>query len=537
MSPDRWRQRISVVYTDGAGGGWVDPRTLGNGRYELLEQIGQGGMATVWRARDTRLGVERAVKILAPKGSTSTTTARDRFDREARLMAQLEHPHVVPVHDVGVENGRIYMVMSLFRGGSVADYLERHGPMPPRLASFVAEGVLKALGTAHSSGVIHRDVKPQNILIDDHGLPRLTDFGIARVLQEDGQLTRTGAVMGTYAFMAPEQRGNAREADPRSDIYAVGALIVMLVTGQIPYDLHHPEAFAAQTKTVPEPLRAWVDKAVRFSPAERHASAEEALRELVSAVSELPPDPEHSALSAPQPQGDPQNTLYTLTTGGSRVLVPQPESSPTTIETASKPPRAPWLAYSVGLGLILAISSPMVLAALVLLALSALLPGWNAPRAEPDAADVAAPSGDIEPLPEPSEPPEGGEIVSPEAPAPKPPPAVPVSPPAAPRPEPTKTKSPVERPPEPPKPETVAPEPPAAQTETVRVAADPSSALEIDGSSVGSTPWSGPLPHGSHTLVFRKPDGSIALRRPITVAAGGKLEYCWVLATEEPCSR
>ena len=143
MSPDRWRQRISVVYTDGAGGGWVDPRTLGNGRYELLEQIGQGGMATVWRARDTRLGVERAVKILAPKGSTSTTTARDRFDREARLMTQLEHPHVVPVHDVGVENGRIYMVMSLFRGGSVADYLERHGPMPPRLASFVAEGVLK----------------------------------------------------------------------------------------------------------------------------------------------------------------------------------------------------------------------------------------------------------------------------------------------------------------------------------------------------------------------------------------------------------
>ena len=134
----------------------MDPRTLGNGRYELLEQIGQGGMATVWRARDTRLGVERAVKILAPKGSTSTTTARDRFDREARLMAQLEHPHVVPVHDVGVENGRIYMVMSLFRGGSVADYLERHGPMPPRLASFVAEGVLKRAGADWSQRLAKR---------------------------------------------------------------------------------------------------------------------------------------------------------------------------------------------------------------------------------------------------------------------------------------------------------------------------------------------------------------------------------------------
>jgi hypothetical protein len=491
----------------------LERRTLGDGRYELLDQIGRGGMATVWRALDTRLGVERAVKILQPQAPRTTRTARDRFDREARLMARLEHPHIVPVHDVGIDGDRIFMVMSLLRGGALSDLLERHGPMSPRRACAVTEGVLRALATAHAHGVIHRDVKPQNVLIDDLGTPRLADFGIARVVQEDGALTRTGAVMGTYAFMAPEQRSNAREADPRSDIYAVGAQLMALLTAQVPYDLHHPDALAMQVAGLPDPLRAFVARCTRFVPGERYATALDALAALQAAVSELPPEPDEAQPLQPLPRlNEPQSTLYTVPP---TVPSEEPPVPPAPAASASRW----WLAGALGGGVLLLGALGALGAVLVGLTLAGLAT-WG-----PDGTELAGPAELSGPAPEPPPAPAPAPV---EVPAPVAPPA----PAPAPRAAPARPVLPVPAPAP-----VLQPEPAPAPTLSVRVAALPSATLEVNGKAVGPTPWSGPLPYGTHMLGFRKADGTLALRRPITVVEGGKLEYCWVLETEEPCSR
>ncbi|MEQ1572087.1 MAG: serine/threonine-protein kinase, partial [Myxococcota bacterium] len=265
----------------------MERRSVGDGRYELLEQIGEGGMASVWRAHDRRLGVERAVKLMRPQ--LTSASARTRFDREARLMARLEHPHVVPVHDVGSDGDVWYMVMSLLRSGSVAGHVDAFGPLAPRQACQVVQSVLDALQAAHAAGIVHRDVKPQNVLIDDRGEVRLADFGIAR--STDRSMTHTGAVLGTFAFMPPEQRVNSKDADARSDLYAVGALLVAVLLGELPQDLFHPAALAAQAERIPAPLRPFVERCTRFTPAERYDDAAAALAALRAAAEALPPDP------------------------------------------------------------------------------------------------------------------------------------------------------------------------------------------------------------------------------------------------------
>ncbi len=262
-------------------------RTLANGRYELLHELGEGGMATVWRAMDHRLEVERAVKILAP-GFAGSVSVRERFRREARLMAQLDHPNIVGVHDVGEDGAATYIVMSLLERGSAYDHLKRFGPMPPGQARQLAMDVLRALEAAHAIGVVHRDIKPHNVLIDVLGHARLTDFGIARSTK-DKTLTRTGALMGTWAFMAPEQRNSAKDTDARSDIYAVGAMIVNLVRDIEPHDLHNAESHATQLKGLPDALARFVVACTRYNPEERFESAT-AAREALAGIA-LPPDP------------------------------------------------------------------------------------------------------------------------------------------------------------------------------------------------------------------------------------------------------
>ena len=157
----------------------TQPRTAGcvlgpgavlGGRYRLREPIGEGGMATVYRAVDTRLGVDRAVKVVQPELSAKRGIL-DRFEREARILAELEHPHIVPVHDAGMHDESLYLVMSLSVRGSVQDHLDRHGPYAPIEAIDIASGVLSALAVAHDRGVIHRDVKPPNVLFDPTASP------------------------------------------------------------------------------------------------------------------------------------------------------------------------------------------------------------------------------------------------------------------------------------------------------------------------------------------------------------------------------
>ena len=244
---------------------------MADGRYELLDLLGKGGMAEVWRAVDHRLHVERAIKIMLP-GIRRSGAAQARFEREARLMAQLEHPHIVPVHDVDRHDGRLFLVMSLLPAGSLDVELEAKGRVHPARSARMVSGVLDALAAAHEHGVVHRDIKPHNVLVDDRDQPRLSDFGIASNADDKG-LTRTGAIMGTLAFMAPEQRASARTVDGRADVYAVGALLFMLVTGEDPTELDHPEDRDARLSLLPEVLVPFVERCTRRSPGDRYDTA------------------------------------------------------------------------------------------------------------------------------------------------------------------------------------------------------------------------------------------------------------------------
>ncbi len=262
---------------------------LSEGRYQLVAVLGQGGMATVYRAWDHRLGVERAIKVLAP-ALTRSPRIRTRFENEARTMARLDHPNVLKVVDVAEDGEHVFLVMELARGGSLADLLEHRGPVSPRLALELLKPVVAAVGAAHAEGVVHRDIKPQNILLTETGKPLLTDFGIAQVTDPMMQqnLTRTGTVMGTWAYMSPEQRSSARQVDNRSDIYALGATLYTVVRGQIP-----PDLFAAAmdesilAELVPEVAEV-VRRATGYRPEERYPTAAAMAEAMQRALEALP---------------------------------------------------------------------------------------------------------------------------------------------------------------------------------------------------------------------------------------------------------
>ncbi|MCI0342790.1 MAG: bifunctional serine/threonine-protein kinase/formylglycine-generating enzyme family protein [Planctomycetales bacterium] len=207
------------------------------GPYELLCEIGRGGMGVVHRARDTRLGRDVAVKVLGA-GEEASPTMIARFLREARAAAQLGvHPNVVAVLDVGGEDGaRPYIVMDLVEGPSL-DTLVDEGQVPPARAAEIARKVALGVAHAHARGVLHRDLKPSNVLVGADGEPRLTDFGLARFLEDPRGLTRSGTPVGTPHYMSPEQAtGSLDLVDARSDVYGLGALLYDLLTGRPPHD-------------------------------------------------------------------------------------------------------------------------------------------------------------------------------------------------------------------------------------------------------------------------------------------------------------
>lgn len=290
-------------------------RTVGDGRYTLLEPIAAGGMATVWRARDTKLGVDRAIKVLNRDLTFGTGAMSSRFLREARIMARLEHPNVVPVHDVGEDGGELWLVMSLLPGGTVADHVSRHGSMPARQAAGVVQQLLQALAAAHALGVVHRDIKPHNVLIDERGDARLSDFGIAHARADTDEGTATDEVLGTWRYMAPEQRGGARYADARSDVYAVGAVFVVLSALREPLDLMHPGARGDVLDAAPPALRTWLDRCTRLQPDDRFDSAASALSALERAMTRLPPDPRDTPKLGAAAQLAPPATGYTWSPG------------------------------------------------------------------------------------------------------------------------------------------------------------------------------------------------------------------------------
>jgi eukaryotic-like serine/threonine-protein kinase len=207
------------------------------GRYELLDVIGHGSMGTVWRARDRVLAREVAVKEVRHPGLMSPqdrAVAGARSMREASVAARLTHPGVVTVHDVIEAEGSPWIVMELVPAMSLACLLAQHGPMPPAQAAEMGTVLLEALGSAHAAGIVHRDVKPANVLITADGRTVLTDFGIATVAGDPG-LTQAGMVMGTPGFCAPERiRGGP--ASPASDLWSLGATLYAAVEGHGPFD-------------------------------------------------------------------------------------------------------------------------------------------------------------------------------------------------------------------------------------------------------------------------------------------------------------
>jgi len=257
--------------------------TLADGRYQLERSLGEGGSADVWQATDTALGVPRAIKLLSGAAG-QRVQLRGRLQSEARAMARLSHhPHILRIYDIGRDGEHDYVVMELATGGSLADRLEEFGPMSPAEAIAHTLQVLAALAAAHAEGIVHRDVKPHNVLLDSKERVLLADFGIAKLHEEELRTTRTGAAMGSLAFMAPEQRLDARSVGPPADLYAVGTMLYNLLTCENPIDLFAARPDSSRWDGVPQALRPALYVATAHEPADRHPDARAMALELIEA--------------------------------------------------------------------------------------------------------------------------------------------------------------------------------------------------------------------------------------------------------------
>jgi eukaryotic-like serine/threonine-protein kinase len=279
-----------------------------DGRYALGARLGDGGMARVYAARDQVLERDVAVKVL--RTGLPDPRARQRFEHEARFAARFVHPHAVTIYDVGEDQQHPFFVMELIDGDDLAALLATRGPLPVPEAQRIADAMLDALGAAHRSGLVHRDVKPGNVLVALDGTVKLTDFGIAKAAADaTADLTPTNQVLGTPKYLSPEQVTGA-SATPRSDLYAVGVVLYEMLAGGPPFTGDSPVALALAHREAPVPplrerapqvpaaVAAVVERALAKDPGARFAGADEMRHALADAVV----DPEPAAtvpLTAP----------------------------------------------------------------------------------------------------------------------------------------------------------------------------------------------------------------------------------------------
>jgi serine/threonine-protein kinase len=276
------------------------------GRYELLELVGRGGMSSVWKAQDHLLDRSVAIKVLH-EHYTQDEEYVERFRREARSVAQVSHPNIVTVIDRGEDAGRQYIVFEYVDGENLKQLIEREGPLPVREALLLALQMARALGFAHDRGLVHRDVKPQNVLMNDEGQAKMTDFGIARSVDVDG-VTVTGTVLGTSEYIAPEQARGQR-VDAHTDVYSLGVVLYELLTGAVPFSgesfvtvaLRHvnepPPDVLERRPDCPPRVALLIERAMAKN-AEDRPSMDELVTELEACLADLDPMSEQATMIA-----------------------------------------------------------------------------------------------------------------------------------------------------------------------------------------------------------------------------------------------
>ncbi|HEX6290692.1 MAG TPA: Stk1 family PASTA domain-containing Ser/Thr kinase [Herpetosiphonaceae bacterium] len=364
-----------------------------NGRYELISPLGQGGMATVYRGRDLRLGRAVAVKVLHNYYATDDEFLQ-RFAHEAMSAANLSsHPNIVDVYDVGQEGDLNYIVMELVEGQDLKTMIEAQAPLPPDTALQIVEQVAEGLDYAHRRGLVHRDIKPQNILLTPSGHIRITDFGIAKSHLSTA-VTQAGMTFGTADYISPEQ-AQGLTATPQSDIYSLGIVLYEMLTGRLPFVADTPMAVALQhiqqpappprqiNPSLPPSLEALVLRAIAKDPRQRPASAQQFAQELrdfrsgrMQQTVAVPVNPTPRP-PAPQPAPVPRQRSLDATTVNP---TPQPQRRPTQRPPYVAPPPPPIAApprHSGGMGFGTLLIGLLLLGGVLALAYFALNTDWS----------------------------------------------------------------------------------------------------------------------------------------------------------------
>lgn len=310
-------------------------------RYVLEERIASGGMAAVWRARDDVLARPVAVKVLHEHLAQDPSFV-ERFRIEALAAARLAHPNIVAIYDTGEDGNDHFIVMEHCAGGTLSDVLKEDGALSPERVASVGATICDALAYAHRNGVIHRDIKPANVLVSEHGVLKVTDFGIAKAAFSKKDITTTGTIIGTVTYISPEQ-ANGEEPDARSDVYALGVVLYELAAGRVPFDadsdvataLKHvneaPPSPRSMRAGIPRHLEGIILKALAKDPADRYQSAEEMRNALRgrsggaggTQVIERPPPKRKAAAAATGPapaRRDPKPSASFLRNEGRRIV-------------------------------------------------------------------------------------------------------------------------------------------------------------------------------------------------------------------------